>query len=208
MEKTPINKQLTPWEKRKRPSCEEQTNILRLQCNNCFYCGLPFLEWYLRKTILYLRKPNWDHVAPYSLTYNNTNANFVAACKLCNSIKSNKLFDNYEDATRFIRARLQKKGDPYSLVWGNRKTKRLLKNTIVADAVKEAFTLLDTRFATMKMLDQKVKNLRLAARLLMKAPILGARLAPREPLPFPFSPTALAKIKPPLMDESSNLYVT
>jgi 5-methylcytosine-specific restriction endonuclease McrA len=53
--------------------------------------------------------PVWDHLVPYVYGYDNSDDNFVAACQICNNIKSSKLFSSLEEAREYINARLEAK---------------------------------------------------------------------------------------------------
>jgi len=54
--------------------------------------------------------PCWDHYIPYAYSQNNYPYNFVAACALCNGIKSSHLFDTLEEAIEYVKRRRAKKG--------------------------------------------------------------------------------------------------
>ena len=62
-----------------------------------------------KKKIIFL-KLNWDHFVPYSYSYNNKKVNFVAACHVCNGIKSNKMFDTVKEIKDYVSYQRKKKG--------------------------------------------------------------------------------------------------
>jgi len=98
--------------KRQKPSFNEQKGILERQCNKCIYCGLEFgtLIWSEKsKKVVSLRK-HFDHLVPYSYSFNNKKVNFVAACHICNGLKSNKMFENIEDVSHYVRYHRTRKG--------------------------------------------------------------------------------------------------
>ena len=76
----------------------------------CFYCGLPFGEYVYRRGRLVLLGVQYDHVVPYSWEHNNSSNNLVAACQVCNGIKSNLMFETIEDAQSYVLARWTQKG--------------------------------------------------------------------------------------------------
>lgn len=83
---------------RKLPSLKERARILAEQDNKCLYCGVTIGSIRIRGTKLVTLRLNWDHSLPYIYSYNNSSSNFVAACHVCNGIKSDKIYDNLEDA--------------------------------------------------------------------------------------------------------------
>lgn len=95
---------------RKRLAIKDRRQLLDRQNNNCIYCGHSFGEWFVYRGNPYRRDPHFDHLSPYSLSFNSEASNFVAACFLCNSIKHNKVFETLEEAREHIHKRLRHKG--------------------------------------------------------------------------------------------------
>ncbi len=91
--------------RRARPTKAIQEQILAEQDNRCFYCGATFGDVASRYGSLVAVKVAWDHALPFSYSQRNPEANWVAACSVCNSIKSNHVFDSIDDARRCIRER-------------------------------------------------------------------------------------------------------
>jgi hypothetical protein len=89
----------------KRMYCPKKIKeqLLIKQFNRCIWCGYEFTD------ILYNYKtdktcvlePIYDHKIPFSYSGNLLD-NWVAACSICNGIKSNKYFPNYKEAYQFI----------------------------------------------------------------------------------------------------------
>lgn len=96
--------------KRSRPSMELQRQILTGQNDRCFYCGRMFGATVYRKHKETRLKLNWDHLTPYSYQNDNTTRNFVAACNICNSLKSNLMFQTLEEAQNYITTSRERKG--------------------------------------------------------------------------------------------------
>lgn len=96
---------------RKTPSRVEGENIIKVQGNRCLYCGLKFGTLMYRKKTnkIFVLRLNWDHLVPYAYSRDNK-ANFVAACHVCNNIKSNKVFNTVEDVFHYVRYHRKKKG--------------------------------------------------------------------------------------------------
>lgn len=53
---------------------------------------------------------NWDHFVPFAYGRTNASANWVAACHVCNGIKSCRVFDTVLEAQEYIRERWAAKG--------------------------------------------------------------------------------------------------
>jgi len=87
---------------RKKPGIRVQRTILEQQRNLCFYCERKFGSKVYRKgRTIYLRV-NWDHINPYVYSLNNRDQNFVAACHVCNGIKSSLMFRSLDEARTHI----------------------------------------------------------------------------------------------------------
>lgn len=52
----------------------------------------------------------FDHFIPWEYIRSHHRTEFFAACKVCNSIKSKKIFDTLEQARQFIQKRRERKG--------------------------------------------------------------------------------------------------
>lgn len=95
---------------RRKPSKTEQESILDEQEHRCFYCDRAFGSHYIRNGRLRRVSVVWDHFLPYSMTANNYAHNFVAACALCNGIKSDRVFQTPEEARIYVQNRAEAKG--------------------------------------------------------------------------------------------------
>ena len=100
--------------KRKTPPKYKQREILATQENRCIYCEQEFNSAHTRtehgtEEVIIL-VVNWDHAEPYCFGHNNNVANFVASCRVCNGIKSGKVFESLETAREYIRTRREAKG--------------------------------------------------------------------------------------------------
>ena len=99
-----------PEKHRHRPTKAEQLKILNEQDQACFYCGIQFGTFRYRKGKRFAIKVSWDHKLPYSFTQNNHVHNFVAACSTCNSIKSDKIFRDLQEAQIYLQHTRKSKG--------------------------------------------------------------------------------------------------
>lgn len=96
--------------KRKIPSKATQNKILALQKNCCIYCNEKFkITKYIRNGKIKVLKLVWDHFIPFAYSANNYPHNFVAACNVCNSLKSSKMFETLDDAKQYILEKREKK---------------------------------------------------------------------------------------------------
>ena len=95
---------------RSGPSKRWRKYILELQQFRCFYCDRRFGSRVYRGLRMVSLCVHWDHVNPYVYSLDNRDQNFVAACHICNGIKSSLIFGSVEDARTHIRSRWEAKG--------------------------------------------------------------------------------------------------
>lgn len=89
--------------RRKQPSISHQRERLALQDNKCHWCAREFGDTVLlRRGRAVLLKAVWDHFIPYSYTGSCDDLEFVAACQLCNGVKSNHIFDSEEECRQYL----------------------------------------------------------------------------------------------------------
>lgn len=100
----------SPREKRYKPKKEDKKKILNRQKNKCIYCGRDFGSLAVVKDKVVELRVHWDHKIPYSYSFNNKGNNFVAACHVCNRLKSNTVFETIEDAQIYLERRWGYKG--------------------------------------------------------------------------------------------------
>lgn len=96
--------------KRRRPSAARKRGILALQKDRCLYCDHRFGAVVKRKGRTVTLRLHWDHFVPFAYGHTNADANWVAACHVCNGIKYCRMFDTVGEAQRFILARWVEKG--------------------------------------------------------------------------------------------------
>ena len=97
----------SPGSKRKKAKKKDKKDILYVQNNRCLYCEMEFGSSYFYKGKRQNRRVNWDHLVPFSYSQNNYSYNYVAACNLCNSIKSNLVFQTVDEARVYIKTQLE-----------------------------------------------------------------------------------------------------
>lgn len=97
---------------RKSPNAQQKKFMLEAQNNKCFYCEICFGEPFLhpRTKKLCFTSVCYDHFVPYSYSQDNRQINFVGACQICNSIKTNLVFNTREEAIDYVKYRRKKKG--------------------------------------------------------------------------------------------------
>lgn len=107
-----VSRVTNPRAKRQRPSGRAKVEILYKQSNRCLYCDVKFDTHFIHYRTGKIRKLSacWDHVVPYAYSQNNNDLNFVAACSVCNGIKSSKLFETLEEARAYVQYNRAKKG--------------------------------------------------------------------------------------------------
>ena len=98
--------------KRRIPKYKEQQRILEIQQNKCLYCNKEFGTPYFRNGKLSFLKLHFDHLVPYAYSRNNK-MNFVAACNVCNGLKSSKVFETVEEVFYYVEYNRKKKGITY-----------------------------------------------------------------------------------------------
>ncbi len=99
-----------PAQERKTPPAEEKNKILLEQDYKCYYCDKTFDTHNYRKGKQILLKIVWDHTLPWAYSQNNSTDNFVAACQICNGIKSDRIYKNLDEARIDIAETRIKKG--------------------------------------------------------------------------------------------------
>lgn len=107
-----LKKEAEGEKKRKGFKTKDKAAALAAQGNRCFYCDLPFGTpvWHPRRHKVIYQGVHFDHFVCWDYSRNTSAGNLVAACSVCNLIKSNKLFANAADARAFIKHRRLKKG--------------------------------------------------------------------------------------------------
>lgn len=99
-----------PFFGRRTPTKSEKDRILNNQENKCFYCGVTFGSMRFRNGSPFTVKIEWDHQLPFIYSQNNRAENFVAACVVCNRIKSSHVFQTVEEAQVHLADRRKSKG--------------------------------------------------------------------------------------------------
>jgi hypothetical protein len=96
--------------KRDRPSKKGREAILKAQFNRCIYCNVEFGTYRFKKGKPVKILIHWDHFMPFAYGANNKTSNFVAACHVCNGIKSSHVFNSLDEAKVELAAKRQEKG--------------------------------------------------------------------------------------------------
>jgi len=98
---------------RRKPTAERRRLILAEQDNKCLYCDFEFGQVVYRRGFRpYHVLLAWDHFRPYVLTQRSSNAEFVAACRICNGIKTCTIYSDIASAREDIQAKRKAKGYP------------------------------------------------------------------------------------------------
>jgi hypothetical protein len=95
---------------RKTLSRQERLEILSRQENCCIYCGVLLGAIVHRKSRSLHLRTEYDHAIPYSYCNCTSGHNMVAACHVCNGLKSDKMFTSIADAAIWLADQRAKKG--------------------------------------------------------------------------------------------------
>jgi len=80
------------------------------QNNRCYYCNLDFKVRVYRRGVLLKRVIAFDHFVPFSFAGDKKGRNIVAACSLCNGIKSWLMFHDEFECIEYILKQWRAKG--------------------------------------------------------------------------------------------------
>jgi 5-methylcytosine-specific restriction endonuclease McrA len=105
-----VKREACPEQERRLPALSERRAQLESQQHQCFYCERTFGSRVFRGTRGTTLQINWDHVIPYAYSQNNATLNFVAACHICNGLKSSHLFPTLDAAREFLNSKWRDKG--------------------------------------------------------------------------------------------------
>lgn len=101
----------TPSIKRRRSISKiDKLTIRNSQDHKCIYCDNEFGYLYWYKTKLKLSTIHYDHFDCFAYSRNDSYENITASCNICNLLKSNKMFDNLEEARIYLNGRRKEKG--------------------------------------------------------------------------------------------------
>ena len=87
---------------RAKPTKEYQAEQLAAQGHRCFYCDDLFGGYIRYRKQLVRVELAWDHLVPFAYLQGNPTHNFVAACRICNGIKSGKCFQTVHEANHYV----------------------------------------------------------------------------------------------------------
>ncbi len=88
--------------KRVRLGHRERLAIIAKQNGRCIYCSIPFATPIYRHAKRVRKTIEFDHFVPYSYAGNGHRDNIVAACSICNRIKSWFMFNNLDECIQYI----------------------------------------------------------------------------------------------------------
>lgn len=100
----------TPFEGRKTPTAAEKRKILNQQGTVCFYCYVELGSIRFKNGLPFVVRTEWDHQLPFAYSQDNNTENFVAACHVCNGIKSDHIFRTVEEARDYLEDKRKSKG--------------------------------------------------------------------------------------------------
>jgi hypothetical protein len=85
-------------------------SIVFRQNNRCYYCNFDFSVRVYRRGVLLKRVIAFDHFVPFSFAGDKKGRNIVAACSLCNGIKSWLMFHDEFECIEYIQKQWRAKG--------------------------------------------------------------------------------------------------
>lgn len=107
---TRYRRESEPVQRRSRPPRRQAKAQLDEQGDRCFYCDLQFGAFVSRDGKDVRLTVCWDHFVPWAYNQDNRMRNFVAACQICNGIKSSRCFGTVDEAKEYIASRRAAKG--------------------------------------------------------------------------------------------------
>lgn len=100
----------TPGEKRKKLTEARKRKIIGIQNGICIYCDLSFRSPVYRNSKRIKKSITFDHFVPWSYSQNDDPRNVVAACSICNEIKSWFTFRDLDECRDYIAQQRRNKG--------------------------------------------------------------------------------------------------
>ena len=95
---------------RRGPSTATRKRLLREQDYRCLYCERKFGSTLWKGNREIHLCITWDHSVPLAYSHSNQQANFVAACHICNAIKGSRIFSSIEEIRIHVAQRRKEKG--------------------------------------------------------------------------------------------------
>jgi len=94
----------------RRLSAKVKKEILQQQDYRCAYCWKPFGDYVKRKGRMVKLVVHFDHQIPFSYVRETKAHNILAACHVCNGLKSDHIFQTLDDVRIFLIDRRAEKG--------------------------------------------------------------------------------------------------
>jgi 5-methylcytosine-specific restriction endonuclease McrA len=93
-----LKRETCPGDEKRIPSPAAQREQLDRQGDRCMYCERQFGGYAFKGVRAMKLRVCWDHVVPFAFGQDNSDVNFVAACQICNGIKSTRLYPSLDSA--------------------------------------------------------------------------------------------------------------
>lgn len=103
-------REICPDQRRRLPPKRKGDEQLTNQGGLCAYCDRVLGSYVFRGGAPKKLEIAWDHIVPFSYSQNNKATNFVAACCVCNNLKSTTMYPNMESARADLQRRFLEKG--------------------------------------------------------------------------------------------------
>lgn len=98
--------------RKKRPTPARQKVLLESQNYKCFYCGCDLRNsWYVGGRMKLPKRVtiHYDHLVPWVYSIDDGVQNIVAACSVCNMIKTSRVFPTVEKLREWVLSRREKR---------------------------------------------------------------------------------------------------
>jgi hypothetical protein len=103
--------QIVPPEHVRKPlSSGQKRSIEESQDGRCLYCGKAFGSIVHRNGRPSILRVHFDHADPWVYSFNNSAENMVAACHVCNGIKSSTIYPSLVAAAQDLERRRKSRG--------------------------------------------------------------------------------------------------
>lgn len=106
---THFKRESEPVRNRRKPSLKVRQAKLQEQNYRCFYCERHLESIVYKKGKQVRLRVHYDHQVPFAYIKSNDADNFVAACHVCNGIKSDLCFQSLAEAKIYIESQWHKK---------------------------------------------------------------------------------------------------
>jgi hypothetical protein len=121
---TKLRRMSDPEGRRRTPKLNERNEILQSQNYRCLYCDVSLDGYVFYRGQERRVRTTWDHMVPYSHTFNNHAGNFAATCQFCNAWKSSLIFKSVDEVRIYVAQKWETEREAESRLRGMREEVR------------------------------------------------------------------------------------